>query len=206
MVSERRTLVAGGAIGTLLAAAVLALAITLATRAERSEPAVPPAPPAPSARSRGAARGDVGMALAGAALEPRVRALLSRDAGEPLRVQAASRHWDALGFDPHGRESLATSRRLRRHYGVFSLYVARDGRGLDRLVRGRRESRGIRWERELGRTGAKRLGAWTATRRYGRDGLVVLTWQAGGRRSTDARFERLDAVLRRLTPLGPRGP
>ena len=153
----------------------------------------------------------MGTALTGASLEPRVRALLTRDAGEPLRVQAESRHWDALGFEARVREGLATSRRLARRYGAFSLYVARDGRGLDRLVLGRRTGRGIRWARELGRTGAKRLGTWTATMRYGREGLVVLAWQAGARRGTDARFERLDRVLRRLpggrpAGLGPKAP
>jgi hypothetical protein len=64
----------------------------------------------------------VALALTGARPEQRARRLLSRgDAGEPLRVKAESERWEILGFEAPGREDLATSRRLARPYGAFSL-------------------------------------------------------------------------------------
>jgi hypothetical protein len=197
MAADRRTLVTGGAIGTLLAAAVLGLALALLIQPQpRGETAGAPRPAGRSAERD--AGGDVAFALAGARPEQRARVLLSRDAGEPLRVEAESARWEILGFEAPGRDDLATSRRLARRYGAFSLYVVRDRRSLDRLVRGRRGSGGLLWRRTLSSTGSKRLVTWTAVKRYGRAGLVVLSWQAGGRPATDARFGRLDRVLRRL--------
>ena len=97
-----------------------------------------------------------------------------------------------LGLDPPAA--------LVSQYGVFSIYVVKPGRSeaTRSLLRDKttgkpleRDERGIYWEYDP----ASRT--WIANTRYGSN--VVLVWFSGRKeRRTDARWERLDAILTAL--------
>jgi hypothetical protein len=98
--------------------------------------------------------------------------------------------------------STADATALQARYGSFSIFVVGDGDlgpltsqdpGGDAV---RPDARGIYWRRL-----SAAPPAWQAAKRYRN---VVLQWEAGRTRATDARFDRLDAALSRL--VDPRAP
>jgi hypothetical protein len=115
-----------------------------------------------------------------------------RETGRPLqRTAEADVAWDQLsyGLDP--------SPELLKQYGIFSVYVAKEGHldALDSLLKDKatkkaleRDANGVFWELD------SNSGTWIAYKRYGRN--VVLVWFSESKeQAVDARFERLDGVL-----------
>jgi hypothetical protein len=115
-----------------------------------------------------------------------------RDTGKPLeRAATEDPAWDQLsyGLDP--------SQELLDKYGIFSIYVAKQGHvdALGSLLRDKatkqalkRDAEGVYWERD------SNSGTWIAYKRY--SGNVVLVWFSGSKtQALDTRFERLDRVL-----------
>jgi hypothetical protein len=104
-----------------------------------------------------------------------------------------------LNFD--SLEDEATARQRRREWGLFSIVVFLEDK--DRALQEafeqisnsvgdappvRPDERGIVWH-----SGGD---TWIALKEY--DGGVVLEWEAGPRRATDRRWERLDEILSKL--------
>jgi hypothetical protein len=115
-----------------------------------------------------------------------------RDTGRPLeRAATEDPAWEQLsyGLDP--------SRELLDKYGIFSIYVAKQGHvdALGSLLRDKatkqaleRDAEGVYWERD------SNSDTWVAYKRY--SGNVVLVWFSGSKtQALDTRFERLDRVL-----------
>jgi hypothetical protein len=115
-----------------------------------------------------------------------------RETGKPLeRAATEDPAWDQLsyGLDP--------SRPLLDKYGIFSVYVAKQGHvdALGSLLHDKatkqalkRDAEGVYWERD------SNSNTWVAYKRYSRN--VVLVWFSGSKtQALDARFERLDRVL-----------
>jgi hypothetical protein len=115
-----------------------------------------------------------------------------RETGRPLEEAATEDEaWDQLsyGLDP--------PQRLLDRYGIFSVYVAKNGHlaAVGSLLRDKatketleRDSRGVYWELD------SNSGTWVAYKRYARN--VVLVWFSGSNdRAVDARWERLDRIL-----------
>ena len=116
-------------------------------------------------------------------------------AGRQLqRAATPDEAWEQLsyGLDP--------SPEVLRRYGVFSVYVVEAGNdeAVASLLRDKAtgeplaaDANGIYWERD------SLSGTWIAHARYGEN--VVLAWFSERRtRSTDARWDRLDATLNTL--------
>ena len=117
------------------------------------------------------------------------------DAGQPVEPTAVhGAAWAQLGY------GLDPSPGLVRRFGVFNVYVVEPGndQALESLLSDkatgkplRRDERGIYWELD------SQSGTWIAHARYGPN--VVLTWfSESKRKTTDARWERLDRILRGL--------
>ena len=125
-----------------------------------------------------------------------VREEFREHTGERILREAAGEDpaWEQLsiGLDP--------PEELVREYGIFSIYVVKPGHGqavrslLRDKVTGKpleRDVRGIYWEYD------RSSRTWIANTRYGSN--VVLVWFSGRKeRRTDARWERLDAILTAL--------
>lgn len=113
---------------------------------------------------------------------------------EPTAVHGAA--WAQLGYGLDPRPGLV------RRFGVFNVYVVEPGNGeaLESLLSDkatgeplRPDERGIHWELD------SQSRTWIAHARYGPN--VVLTWFSESRRkATDARWERLNRILRGLDP------
>jgi hypothetical protein len=125
----------------------------------------------------------------------RVITQFERQTGRPLeRTEEPDVAWEQLsyGLDP--------SPELLERYGIFSVYVAKEGHvdALDSLLKDKatkkaleRDAQGIYWELD------SNSGTWIAYKRYARN--IVLVWFSGSEeRAVDARFERLDEVLASL--------
>ena len=121
----------------------------------------------------------------------RVAAVFAELTGDRLVIDAAGGRTDTDVLKLEQSLSGATTAEAR--YGTFSIYVTH-GSGIDGLYKqaldGKELSpdrRGIYW---------RRLGtdppAWQAGKRFRN---VVLQWQAGHRKATDRRWDRLEAVL-----------
>lgn len=115
-----------------------------------------------------------------------------RETGRPLqRTAEPDEAWDQLSY------GLNPSEALLDRYGIFSVYVAKQGHvdALDSLLRDKatrkaleRDQRGVYWELD------SNSGTWIAYKRYA--GNVVLVWFSESKeRTLDARWERLDGVL-----------
>jgi hypothetical protein len=115
-----------------------------------------------------------------------------RETGRPLQRAAESDvAWDQLSY------GLNPSPELLDQYGIFSVYVAKEGHldALDSLLKDKatkkaleRDQDGIYWELD------SNSGTWIAYKRYGRN--VVLVWFTESKeQAVDARWERLDEVL-----------
>jgi hypothetical protein len=115
-----------------------------------------------------------------------------RDTGRPLqRAAVADVAWDQLSY------GLNPSKELLDKYGIFSVYVAKEGHvaALGSLLKDKatkqalkRDAEGVYWERDTN------SGTWIAYKRY--SGNVVLVWFSGSKtQALDTRFERLDRVL-----------
>jgi hypothetical protein len=115
-----------------------------------------------------------------------------RETGRPLqRAAEPDEAWEQLsyGLDP--------SPELLDRYGIFSVYVAKEGHvsALDSLLKDKatkkaleRDDQGIYWELD------SNSRTWVAYKRYARN--IVLVWFSGStERAVDARWERLDSVL-----------
>lgn len=99
--------------------------------------------------------------------------------------------WEQLGL------GLNPSQALVRRYGIFSVYVAKQGRvaAIGSLLRDKatkkpleRGARGVYWELD------SNSGTWIAYKRYARN--VVLVWFSGETtQALDARWVRLDRVF-----------
>jgi hypothetical protein len=122
----------------------------------------------------------------------RVAGQFEQQTGRPLRGAATEDEaWDQLsyGLDP--------PQALLDRYGIFSVYVAKEGHvgALGSLLRDKatkkplaRGPRGIYWELD------SNSRTWVAYKRYARN--VMLVWFSGStERVTDARWERLDRIL-----------
>ena len=118
-----------------------------------------------------------------------------RETGRPLqRTAEEDVAWDQLsyGLDP--------SPELLDQYGIFSVYVAKEGHvdALDSLLKDKatkktleRDKDGVYWELD------SNSGTWVAYKRYGRN--VVLVWFSESKeQAVDERFDRLDGVLSEL--------
>jgi hypothetical protein len=125
----------------------------------------------------------------------RVAGQFERETRRPLRGAATEDEaWDQLsyGLDP--------PQALLDRYGIFSVYVAKEGHvaALGSLLRNKatkkplqRGARGIYWELD------SNSRTWVAYKRYARN--VLLVWFSGStERAVDARWERLDRILRGL--------
>jgi hypothetical protein len=78
-------------------------------------------------------------------------------------------------------------------FGASDIEVPREG-GVDRFLKGLRpDGAGVFWERKYSGYGDV---TWAAKKPYG--DRAVLTWEAGTDKATDARFERLDAIVREV--------
>lgn len=115
-----------------------------------------------------------------------------RQTGRPLqRTAEPDEAWDQLSY------GLNPSPELLDRYGIFSVYVAKEGHldALDSLLKDKatkkaleRDKQGVYWELD------SNSGTWVAYKRYARN--VVLVWFSGSKeRAVDARWDRLDGVL-----------
>lgn len=115
-----------------------------------------------------------------------------RKTGRPLqRTPEPDEAWEQLSY------GLNPSQALLERYGIFTVYVAKDGHldALDSLLRDKatkkqleRDQQGVYWELD------SNSGTWVAYKRYAKN--VVLVWFSGSTaRGVDARWERLDGVL-----------
>ena len=115
-----------------------------------------------------------------------------RETGRPLqRAAEPDVAWDQLsyGLDP--------SPELLEQYGIFSVYVAKEGHvdALTSLLKDKatkktleRDKDGVYWELD------SNSGTWIAYKRYGRN--IVLVWFSESKQqAVDERWERLDGVL-----------
>lgn len=115
-----------------------------------------------------------------------------RETGRPLEPAAEpDEAWEQLsyGLDP--------PQTILDRYGIFSVYVAKEGHlaALGSLLRDKatkkqleRDPSGVYWELD------SNSGTWVAYKRYVRN--VVLVWFSGSKqKALDARWERLDRVL-----------
>jgi hypothetical protein len=108
-----------------------------------------------------------------------------------LRAQTDDVAWDQLGY------GLNPSQELLDAYGIFSVYVAKQGHlgALDSLLHDKatkkaleKDPEGVYWELD------SNSGTWIAYKRYPPN--VVLAWFSGSKtQAADTRFERLDRVL-----------
>jgi hypothetical protein len=115
-----------------------------------------------------------------------------RETGRPLqRAAEPDEAWDQLSY------GLNPSPELLERYGIFSVYVAKEGHvdALSSLLKDKatkktleRDKNGVYWELD------SNSGTWIAYKRYGRN--IVLVWFSESKeQAVDARFERLDEVL-----------
>jgi hypothetical protein len=118
-----------------------------------------------------------------------------RETGRPLRRTAEpDEAWDQLSY------GLNPSPELLDRYGIFSVYVAKEGHldALSSLLKDKatkktleRDKDGVYWELD------SNSGTWIAYKRYGRN--VVLVWFSESKeQAVDERFDRLDGVLSEL--------
>jgi hypothetical protein len=116
-----------------------------------------------------------------------------QEAGSPLlRVGGDDPAFEQLSF------GLNPPKRLLDRYGVFSIYVVKPDRpeAMDSLLRDKgtgapleADGNGVYWERDT------QSRSWVAYKRYGAN--AVLVWYGESpERVADARFRRLDRVLR----------
>ena len=117
-------------------------------------------------------------------------------AGRPLLKKAAGgdEAWEQLGL------GLNPSREQLSRYGTFSIYVVEPGNdeAVQSLLSDKATGKpltagggGVFWENDT------HSGAWVAYKRYGAN-VVLAWWKFTGGPETDARFQRLHGVLRRL--------
>jgi hypothetical protein len=115
-----------------------------------------------------------------------------RDTGRALKpTTVEDPAWDQLSY------GLNPSQELLDEYGIFSVYVAKQGHlaALDSLLHDKatkkaleKDPDGVYWELD------SNSGTWIAYKRYPPN--VVLAWFSGSKtQAVDARFERLDRVL-----------
>ena len=115
-----------------------------------------------------------------------------RKTGRPLeRAAEPDEAWEQLGY------GLDPPQELVERYGIFNVYVAKEGHvdALDSLLRDKatkkaleRDDQGVYWELD------SNSDTWVAYKRYARN--VVLVWFSGSKeQAVDARWERLDEVL-----------
>ena len=115
-----------------------------------------------------------------------------RETGRPLQRAAESDvAWEQLSY------GLNPSPELLDRYGIFSVYVAKEGHldALSSLLKDKatkkaleRDKDGVYWELD------SNSGTWIAYKRYRRN--VVLVWFSESKeQAVDERFERLDGVL-----------
>ena len=115
-----------------------------------------------------------------------------RETGRPLqRTAEPDEAWDQLSY------GLNPSPELLERYGIFSVYVAKEGHvdALSSLLKDKatkkaleRDKDGVYWELD------SNSGTWIAYKRYARN--IVLVWFSESKDNVvDARFERLDSVL-----------
>ena len=121
----------------------------------------------------------------------RVAAAFGQLTGDRLVIDAAGSQSDTDVLKLEQSASSSTTAEAR--YGTFSIYVVH-GSGIDGLYKqaldGKQlqpDRRGIYW-RQL----STDPPAWQAAKRFRN---VVLQWQAGHRKATDRRWDRLEAVL-----------
>jgi hypothetical protein len=119
-----------------------------------------------------------------------------RETGRPLqRAAMEDEAFDQLSY------GLNPSKDLLAKYGIFAVYVAKPGHPAaaasllhDKTTKKplQRDPHGVYWELD------PTSGTWVAYKRYVQN--VVLVWFTGSKTShdVDARFERLDRVLRGL--------
>jgi hypothetical protein len=117
-------------------------------------------------------------------------------AGKPLLRKAAGgdEAWEQLGL------GLNPSRDLLSRYGTFSVYVVEPGNdeAVDSLLTDKATGKplraggnGVYWEHD------SHSDAWIGYKRYGAN-VVLAWWKFAGGPQTDARFQRLHGILRRL--------
>jgi hypothetical protein len=122
----------------------------------------------------------------------RVITQFERETGRPLqRAPQADEAWEQLSY------GLNPSPELLDRYGIFTVYVAKEGHleALDSLLKDKatkkeleRDTQGIYWELD------SNSRTWVAYKRYAEN--VVLVWFSGStERAVDARWDRLDGVL-----------
>ena len=115
-----------------------------------------------------------------------------RETGRPLQHAATEDEaWDQLSYGLNPSESLLD------RYGIFTVYVAKEGHlgAVESLLKDKatqkplqRGSAGVYWELD------SNSDTWIAYKRYRRN--VVLVWFSGSAtKALDARWERLDSVL-----------
>jgi hypothetical protein len=115
-----------------------------------------------------------------------------RETGRPLqRAAEPDEAWDQLSY------GLNPSPELLERYGIFSVYVAKEGHvdALSSLLKDKatkkaleRDKDGVYWELD------SNSGTWIAYKRYAQN--IVLVWFSESKdKAVDARFERLDSVL-----------
>jgi hypothetical protein len=115
-----------------------------------------------------------------------------RETGRPLeRTAEPDEAWEQLGY------GLDPPPELVERYGIFSVYVAKEGHldALDSLLKDKatketleRDEQGVYWELD------SNSDTWIAYKRYARN--VVLVWFSGSKeQAVDARWKRLDEVL-----------
>jgi hypothetical protein len=115
-----------------------------------------------------------------------------RETGKSLlRAQTDDVAWVQLGY------GLNPSQELLDKYGIFSVYVAKQGHlaALDSLLHDKatkkaleKDPEGVYWELD------SNSGTWVAYKRYPPN--VVLAWFSGSKtQAVDRRFERVDRVL-----------
>ena len=115
-----------------------------------------------------------------------------RETGRPLqRAAEPDEAWDQLSY------GLNPSPELLEQYGIFSVYVAKEGHvdALASLLKNKatkktleRDENGVYWELD------SNSGTWIAYKRYGRNSVLV--WFSESKdKAVDERFERLDSVL-----------
>jgi hypothetical protein len=121
-----------------------------------------------------------------------VIARFQNETGRPLqRAATEDEAWDQLSYGLDPSESLLD------RYGIFTVYVAKEGHlsAVDSLLKDKatkkplqRDSDGVYWELD------SNSGTWIAYKRYKRN--VVLVWFSGSKtKALDARWEGLDSVL-----------
>jgi hypothetical protein len=122
----------------------------------------------------------------------RVIEQFERKTGRPLqRTAEPDEAWEQLGY------GLDPSPELVERYGIFSVYVAKEGHldALDSLLKDKatkktleRDEEGVYWELD------SNSKTWIAYKRYASN--VVLVWFSGSKeQGVDARWDRLDEVL-----------